>query len=358
MRAIPAAIASFLVAVTMVMALRPLARVLGLMDKPGGRKTHRGEIPLVGGLAMLSGLLIATLGGSGLDRTSASILVVAAFIVLLGTLDDLFDLPPRVRLLAHLSAAVAMVYGSGLAVEDLGDLTGLGTVHLGLVSLPFTVISTIALINAFNMLDGLDGLAATSALIAFAGVMGVASLAGMTGTALISGGMIGAVAAFLLFNAPVKFNRSFRTFMGDAGSTLLGFLLAALSLTLVQTQAANLSPLVVLWMMPIPIYELFSSTGRRLLRGTSPTDADTDHFHHRLIAAGLSVRAICALYAVLSAASCAFAVWAYLHQVPDVLLCAGFCVSFLCWRILVRNAHRFAATLPQWCRHVDASAGH
>lgn len=358
MQVIPASLASFLISCTMLLALRPLAEVVGLVDRPGGRKTHHGDVPVVGGLAMLAGLLVAAVGSDALGHGAASTLLVSVFMVFLGALDDRFNLPPRVRLFAHLSAAVALVYSSGFVVRSLGDLVGFGEVGLGVLALPFTVVSIVALINAFNMLDGLDGLAGSAGLVALGGIMMVSSLSGSAGTLLIAGSMLGAVAAFLMFNLPTRLNRPVRTFMGDAGSTLLGFLLAGLSLTLVQPTSIGLSPMIVLWMMPIPIFELFTSTTRRLVRGLPPTQADTGHFHHLLVAAGMSVRAICALYFVVSVAGCAWGVLAYQSSVPEPVLFVGFCLAFGGWLLLVRSAHRIVAALPQWFRRVDASTGH
>jgi UDP-GlcNAc:undecaprenyl-phosphate/decaprenyl-phosphate GlcNAc-1-phosphate transferase len=358
MQVIPASIASFLISCTMLLALRPFAEVVGLVDKPGGRKTHHGEVPVVGGIAMFAGLLVAELGSGGLQHGGVAILVVAGFMVLLGALDDRFNLPPRVRLFAHLSAAVALVYSSGLVVRSLGNLVGFGDVGLGVMALPFTVVSIVALINAFNMLDGLDGLAGSAGLVALGGIMVVSSLGGSAGTLLIAGSMLGAVVAFLMFNLPTHLNRPIRTFMGDAGSTLLGFLLAGLSLTLVQPTSVGLAPMIVLWMMPIPIFELFTSTTRRLVRGLPPTQADTGHFHHRLVAAGMSVRAICALYFLVSVGCCAFGVWAYKNSIPQPALLVGFCLAFGAWLLLVRSAHRIVGALPDWFRRVDASTGH
>jgi UDP-GlcNAc:undecaprenyl-phosphate GlcNAc-1-phosphate transferase len=327
MSVIPASIASFLVACTMLLALRPFAEVVGLIDRPGGRKTHHGDVPVVGGLAMFSGLLVAAVGLPNVGGVGAS-------------------------------AAVAMVYGTGYIVGDLGDLLGWRQLSLGWFALPFTVISIVALINAFNMLDGLDGLAGSAGLVALAGLMAVSSIGGSPGTLVIAASMLGAVAAFLMFNLPTHLNRPVRTFMGDAGSTLLGFVLAGLALALVQPTSISLDPIVVLWLMPIPIFELFSSTARRIMRGMSPAQADTGHYHHRLIKAGLSVRAICALYFAVSAASCAFGVWAYQAQLSEPHLFVGFCLAFMGWQLFVRQVPGFVAALPVWFRRPDLTRGH
>jgi UDP-GlcNAc:undecaprenyl-phosphate GlcNAc-1-phosphate transferase len=350
-------IASFLVSCTMLLALRPFAQVVGLVDKPGGRKTHSGEIPVVGGIAMFAGMLIAAVGGEGLGHGGLSLLLVAAFMVGLGALDDRFDLPPRVRLFAHLSAAVALVYSTNFGVPGLGDLFGLGPIQLGIFSMPFTVVAIVALINAFNMLDGLDGLAGSAGLVAFGGIMLISSAAGAGLPLLVAGSMFGAVAAFLVFNLPVQFNRPVRTFMGDAGSTLLGFVLAGLALTLVQPTTLSLSPIIIIWLMPIPIFELFTSTARRLVRGMPPTQADSGHFHHVLIASGFSVRAVCSLYLFVSTMCCAVGVWASASSASEPLLFVAFVLLFCAWLIFVRSAHRLVPYLPTWLRRIEVT-GH
>ena len=133
----------------------------------------------------------------------------------------------------------------------------------------------------------------------------------------------------------------------------IGFLLAGLALKLVQPGTMALKPILVLWLMPIPIFELFTSTTRRIVRGMSPAQADNGHFHHVLIQCGFSVRAICALYFVVSAASCAFGVWAYQAGVREPLLFVGFGAAFVGWVAFVRNAHRVVGVLPAWFRRID-----
>lgn len=355
MDVIPTSIASFLVSCTMLLALRPFAQVVGLIDKPGGRKTHHGEVPVVGGIAMFFGLLVAVAATPLVADGVLYLLVISAFMVIVGALDDRFDLPPKVRLFAHLSAAVTLLYGTGYKVADLGDLFGFGNIPLDVIALPFTVAAVVALINGFNMLDGLDGLAGGVGVVALAAVMILASLAGAIGPLTIAGSMMGAVAAFLMFNMPARFNRPVRTFMGDAGSTLLGFLLAGLFLILIQPETANVPPAVILWFVPIPVFEIFSSTARRIAKGISPAQADTGHFHHVLVASGLSVRAVCGLYFLTSVAACTFGVWAYRAGLGEPLLFGMFCAAFACWLLLVRNAAHLVRLLPAWFRRTDVS---
>ena len=347
-----AAVAAFLVCTTLLLVLRPVAVAVGLLDRPGGHKQHRGEIPVIGGIAIFLGAAIAALTAEGLGQHGVMLLVTSAMLVGLGVVDDRFDLPASVRLMGHLTAAVLLVSGSGYKVTALGDLFGFGTVSLGLFAWPFTVIACIALVNAFNMLDGMDGLAGGVAVVAFAGMVALTSSHGGAPAALlVATCMVGALSAFLLFNLPTSLNRRVRTFMGDAGSTLLGFVLAALSLGIVQPNHANINPVCILWLMPIPIFELFASTTRRLLQGKSPLAADNGHFHHRLMDAGFSVRAIFFTYFIFTLLSVAVGVQACRIGGKEPAIFAGFCVLFALWMGFVAMAPRVAAFLPRgWHR--------
>lgn len=337
---------------TLLFVLRPVAAAVGLLDRPGGHKKHFGDIPVIGGIAIFAGAGLAALGGEGLGHHGTMLIVTSAMLVMMGAVDDRFDLPASVRLMGHLTAAVLLVYGSGFRVDSLGDLFGSGPVALGAAAWPFTVVACIALINAFNMLDGMDGLAGGVAVVAFAGVALLAtSHTGSPVALLVSCCMIGALSAFLLFNLPASFNRRVRTFMGDAGSTLLGFVLAALALGLVQPTRAAISPICVLWLVPIPIFELFASTTRRALQGKSPLAADNGHFHHRLMAAGFSVRAIFFTYFTFTVLSVAAGVVACRVGQPESVLFVGFCALFAAWMAFVALAPRIAGHLPRgWHR--------
>jgi UDP-GlcNAc:undecaprenyl-phosphate GlcNAc-1-phosphate transferase len=349
-----ASIVAFLITAALLLALRPLAHAIGLVDHPGGRKTHNGVIPVIGGISMLGGVLIAAYMGGELEHQGNVVLLAAAFMVLIGALDDRFDLAPQFRLFAHAAAAIALTYGSGLIVLDLGDLLGFGDVGMGWLALPFTVTACVALINAFNMLDGLDGLAGGCGVVAFAGLSALAILHDANTSAILASGMLGACIGFLVFNVPTKFNRKLRTFMGDAGSTLLGFMLACVALILIQPARADIPPVVILWMMPIPIFELFTSTARRLFRGMSPMRADDGHFHYKFGWAGFSVRLTFLLYVIISAGSAWFGVLALEAGIAEHVMFGLFMLFYAGWLLLVRLAPAIGSRLPMRLRrHVE-----
>jgi UDP-GlcNAc:undecaprenyl-phosphate/decaprenyl-phosphate GlcNAc-1-phosphate transferase len=346
----------FLVSVTLMFALRPIALRVGLVDSPGGRKTHSGEVPVIGGVAMFSGLLVAAVAGAIQSSLAAPLLAAAGLMVVVGLLDDFFDLPPNVRLLAHIAAAATLVLATGFTVTGLGDLFGVGEVRLGPLSWPFTVVAVIALINAFNMLDGMDGLAGGVGLVGLAGLAISFALADQLAAAAISAAMLGAVVAFLVFNVPAGFNRGVLAFMGDSGSTLLGFLLAGLGLAAVQPERQALEPVLLLWLMPIPIFELFMSTFRRIFRGRSPLKADRGHFHHALLAAGFSVRAIFITYLVISVACAAVGLISAAYDVRDSVLFLSFAGAAIAWALLLRYARTLAKYLPPYLHHRERRA--
>jgi UDP-GlcNAc:undecaprenyl-phosphate GlcNAc-1-phosphate transferase len=337
----------FLVTLAMMLALRPIASHLGLVDVPGGRKTHSGEVPVIGGIAMFFGLLSAALSVGISWAGEAPLLVASALMVFVGALDDRFDVVPYARIVAHVAAAATLTMASGFRVESLGNLFGFGDVVLGPVAFAFTVVAAIALINGFNMLDGLDGLAGGVALIALAGLSYYFIGSASSNAAIVSLGLVGAICAFLIFNLPAKFNRPVLAFMGDAGSTLLGFVLVGLALVAIQPPGEGLPPVVVLWLLPIPIIELFASTIRRLVTGLSPMQADRGHFHHRLLEGGFSVKAIFILYLFVSSVSAVAGLVLWKAGASEPFLFYLFLVMAAIWLAGTHNVKRLVSYLPE-----------
>ena len=161
---------AFLIATTLMLVLRPIAFALRLVDVPGGRKTHAGEVPVIGGVAMFMAVCASVFVGRRWWLRNGGPAVASALTVLVGALDDRYDLPAYSRILAHIAAGVTLILASGYTVDSLGDLLGVGAIDLGSLNYIFTIVAAIALINGFNMLDGLDGLAGSVALIALAGL--------------------------------------------------------------------------------------------------------------------------------------------------------------------------------------------
>lgn len=306
-----------LVTVLFMFALRPIARGVGLIDHPGGRKMHVGDVPVIGGLAMAGGLLVGSLYSSSAIAGFPFFLTAVAVLVIIGALDDRYDLPPSVRFLAQICATLLMVAGADVFTRDLGYVFFGGLVELDWFSIPFTILIVLTAINAFNMFDGSDGVAGIQALIALAFLTFACLVSGSTAHVPFMAGIAGSLVGFLTFNWPSQRTRNVRAFMGDAGSTMLGFSLAWISIELSQEPVRAISPVAILWVFALPIYDLFSSMIRRVAQGQSPFHGDSEHLHHVLKRHGYSSCRVAQLVLFFSAVFASIGVGGYLSGLAD-----------------------------------------
>lgn len=354
-----AACASFLISVLAIFALRPIAVAIDLIDRPGGRKRHTGEIPVTGGLAMFLGLSV---GVGFLPYGSAQIaafISACALLVTIGMLDDRFDVSPWARLSVQAVATLLVVTATqGKGIFSLGDPLGTGPIEFqGLTAYLVLLFFVIGAINAFNMLDGMDGLAGAVSLVALTGIVAIAWPTHVAFAFPMGLILAGAVTGFLIFNLPIGLPHSLRCFMGDAGSTLIGFVLAMLCLDLTQGAARAMAPVVVLWLVALPVYELLWTILRRTSRLRSPLSADREHFHHLMLDGGFSVRGAFIFYIVIATGVAAFGAWLSYLGVGERL---QFAMFIACGVIVVRAMYfsrRFAKWLPEaWRRDVPVHA--
>jgi UDP-GlcNAc:undecaprenyl-phosphate GlcNAc-1-phosphate transferase len=202
-------------------------------------------------------------------------------------------------------------------LTQLGDLFGRGPVLTNNWAIPLTVFATLALVNAINMFDGLDGLAGGLALIMLAVLTAFASLVGDPNASKILIVLAGAVAGFLVFNLPWGLRGRHRTFMGDSGSMVLGFVIAWFTVSLSQRPGVAVPPPVMLWVLGIVLMDVFTVTVRRLARRRSPLAPDRDHLHHMLLRRGYSPRATLAILVAANAALAAAGTLMWRSGVPD-----------------------------------------
>ncbi|MBF0448992.1 MAG: undecaprenyl/decaprenyl-phosphate alpha-N-acetylglucosaminyl 1-phosphate transferase [Magnetococcales bacterium] len=274
-----------------------LAPRIGLMDIPSGRKNHPNSVPTVGGVAIFLGLIPAIIGLDNPVPFQNRLELSALLILSLGIWDDRIGISVRIRFSAQFVVGLIIVGAGGLTVMSLGDLVGLGEVFLGPWASFFTIICIIGVINALNMVDGVDGLAAGSALVSFMALLYLAISAQRTAEAELLLLILSALVAFFLFNARLFGCTNAKLFLGDAGSMILGLFLAWFTISLSQTMISGgeqpldsaFPAVVALWLVAVPLIEMFSSFARRIIRGEDPSKPDLNHFHHLLLRSGLSV---------------------------------------------------------------------
>lgn len=322
-----------------LLAIRPLATSYGLVDMPGGRKQHIGAVPIIGGVAMFAAFAMSTVF-LDFDPRYAPILLAAAVLVFIGVIDDKTPLPAAVRMGAQLIVVLLLFYGANVRIETLGNIFGFGAFDLGVFALPVSALIAISVINAFNLVDGADGLAGTMAVLALGPAALLAGYSSFPGQLAILG--IAVTLGFLCFNFPTKHNRRIRTFMGDAGSTFVGFL-AVVCITIVSQGADPvISPAVGLWFAALPIFDLFTCFVRRLRKGRSPFQPGRDHFHHILARGGFSVRASLGMLTLLQVSYMSIGLVGHYSGAPEYLVFAGWSLVGLSQWKLVRYVAKLA----------------
>lgn len=294
----------FLTAMTSLLIARVVAFKCGLVDKPGGRKQHKGEIPLVGGISFYCAIAICYLfRPEVLPQTEAHFLTYflsVSLLLFVGIADDRFDLPviPRVVIQA-LSAVILMV--DGLYLQSFGYVLGEHELLLGPLGYLVTLFATWAAINAFNMIDGVDGLLGSVSCVIFAMLIAVFLLAGKQIHAMWCLLMIVALIPYLMLNMGFISSKRLKVFMGDAGSMVIGFTVLWLVMLGSQGNDAAMAPVTALWLIALPLMDMVTIMVRRLRRGQSPFHPDRDHLHHILLRSGLTGRQTVLFASVLTA---------------------------------------------------------
>jgi UDP-GlcNAc:undecaprenyl-phosphate GlcNAc-1-phosphate transferase len=282
-RAVLAALVAFAVAAVLTPAVARLARRVGAVDILSDRGLAREATPLLGGLAIFAAAVVAGMLFMPDNERTEAILAGAALITIVGAVDDIRDLPPLVKLLGQVAAALILVLND--VTVDTFTLPFIHHVDLGRLGGPVTLLGLVALMNVVNFSDGIDGLAAGVCAISAAAFSIIAFDLGRVSAAILAAITCGAALGFLLHNFhPAS------VFMGDCGANLLGLLLGA---TIVEgtlkTNAliALVGPLVVL---AVPFLDTGFVVAKRLKYGRPVYRADSNHFHHRFHRIGFSQR--------------------------------------------------------------------
>jgi UDP-GlcNAc:undecaprenyl-phosphate/decaprenyl-phosphate GlcNAc-1-phosphate transferase len=342
------------VTVLMIILLRAYAPGLGLVDAPGGRKEHHGEVPLVGGLAMFGGLAAAVLAAGELAPGNAALLAALGLLVVSGYLDDRHDLRPRLRFLIQAVAVLMMIYWGGVRLDNLGNLFGTGDVILGRWAVPMTIFGVLGVISALNMIDGVDGLAGALAMVALLAFGGFALATGALGDTLLLP-LIFAVAGFMLFNARTPWRSRASVFMGEAGSVLLGFSLAWYAVDFAAVRHA-FTPITAVWILAIPLMDTISLMLRRALKGQSPFAPDREHLHHILLRAGFTHGQTVAVALVLSVLLAAIGIAGWWLGVPEYVMFYSFIGLFALYLYGVMHAWKLMKAVKKVHAGMDGHA--
>ncbi|RUO62620.1 UDP-N-acetylglucosamine--undecaprenyl-phosphate N-acetylglucosaminephosphotransferase [Pseudidiomarina insulisalsae] len=342
--------------------LIPMAWRTALVDVPCERKQHGVPVPLVGGLAVYGTMLIMMVALLPLEVDIRLFLVSSSFMVLIGALDDRYDIDPGVRFIAQMLAAAVVVFGADVQITQLGNLFGTGVIELGAFSMPFTLLCIVAAMNAYNMIDGIDGLLGAMAMVAFAGIVLLAFMHSQQLPMLVATILFGAMIPYLIRNIGVKFRPVRKIFMGDSGSMLVGFTVVWMLVMLTHPERileswfeatpemSAVRPVAVLWLIAVPLMDMFAILARRVLKGQSPFKPDREHLHHMFMRAGFSARRALAIISVIAVVKLALGLTLEWMQVPEAVVLSLFVAIFVLYLIMLKHIWRVVSWVR---RHRD-----
>lgn len=280
---------AFISTFTTLITLNKFAPAMGLLDQPSSRKVHSTHTPLTGGLAIAIGISLTLFFVSpNILDNYIWIFAGAILMVLTGAYDDIRTLPVAHRFLIQSSVALMVMFGAQLNITSLGTYPFIGQTNLGYLSYPVTLFAILTGINAINLIDGLDGLASGLCFVAFFSIGLMASLNGNIELTSIAAIFSMALVSFLSKNMRFPWQKSAKAFLGDAGSTALGFTLACLVIQASSKQVGSstthiMSATTALWILAIPLIDTLSVIIRRKKNKQSAFKASKDHLHHILL---------------------------------------------------------------------------
>ena len=343
-------IAAFAVAAVLSYFFTPpvknFAHKVGAIDVPkDARRMHKKPIPRLGGLAIYGGFLCSILIFGQLDETMLCVLLGAAIIVALGIFDDVLALGAKLKFVVQIVAAAIPVCIGDLQIglfTNLNPLSDTPFVHLGILAVPVTIIWIVGITNAVNLIDGLDGLAVGVSSIAAITMLAVALLTGNMPIAITMAALAGACIGFMPYNLnPAKI------FMGDTGSTFLGYMLATVSIMGLFKFYAVISFAVPFLILGLPIFDTANAIIRRVAAGRSPMSPDRGHVHHKLIDLGFNQKqAVAILYAISATLGLTAVVLTSSGEVKAIVLLLAVLAAILVGACIIYGAEH-------WSKHAS-----
>ena len=294
-----ALLCALVVSFLMCPLVKSFAYKIGAIDVPkDSRRMHKKPTPRLGGLAIFLGFIVSLLIFVPIDRQLRGILLGAVIIVVLGVVDDITPLRAYFKFVVQIVAALVAVY-HGVVVNVLSNPNVFSDKpywSLGWLSVPITVLWIVGITNSVNLIDGLDGLANGVSTISAVTMLVIALLVSEGQSALVMAALVGACVGFMPYN-----RNPAQMFMGDTGSTFLGYILATISIQGLFKYYAIISFAVPFLILGLPMFDTLFAIVRRLAHGQNPMSPDRGHIHHRLIDMGLNQKqAVAALYVVSS----------------------------------------------------------
>ena len=278
-------IITYLVSFFLVFVSKKVALHVGALDYPNERKVHKKPMPRLGGLAIYGAFLFGYIMYGSITTQMLSILIGSFILILLGVFDDIKPIRAKIKLIVQIIVAIIAVFYGKLFFTEISFL-GLKLFLPQIVNELISVFFIVGAINAINLIDGLDGLCAGISSIYFITIAIIALILNKAGglDTILCIIMLGSTLGFLTHNFPPA-----KVFMGDCGSTFLGFMIAVIAL--LGFKGATFTSLVIpIVILAVPIFDTLFAILRRLIHHKSIDEPDMNHLHHQLLKMKFSPR--------------------------------------------------------------------
>lgn len=333
-----------------------LATRYNWVDRPDTRKRHSAPVPYSGGIAILVASII---NYQMLPWPNASLGLILSILLIfvVGFLDDRFPVRARYRFLAQMIAAFVAVVGTGVALTNLGTTFSADAINLGVLAIPFTVICIVGVTNAFNMSDGADGLCGGYSLISLSSLLLAGWLIQQDQPASFAHSMLipmivpllGGLIGFLFYNLRSPILPRAVSFLGDGGSMTLGFIISVTAIWMVGREPGGMPPVTAIWIIALPLTDMFACICSRVLRGERPMTADSFHMHHLLQEKGFSTRATVAILHAMAFVMAGVGILAWRLQVSEYWMFWGLMTLFT---VYLAYSHAFWVSQRGWPKPV------
>lgn len=263
----------------------------GIVDNPNARKLNRNPVPVLGGVGVFIGFVIALYANSLIMHISLPSIYIVLLLLMVGVgfMDDLYDLTPSIKFAVQIVAALLLYFVCDLRIDNLHGIFGIYELPRT-VSLLLTLVACVGLINSLNLIDGIDGLSSGYSMVAASLLAAWTSMQGGYIGIIVSCALIGALIPFFVHNV---FGKRYKMFMGDAGSYLLGVIFCVMMLDALNStlNGPEMEVALIPFLFAVfsfPILDTLRVMIMRICRGSSPFKADKTHLHHALVGKGLS----------------------------------------------------------------------
>jgi UDP-GlcNAc:undecaprenyl-phosphate GlcNAc-1-phosphate transferase len=280
-------ITAFLITYVAIPKVIFFSEKLRLLDEAGIRASHKGSVPIFGGIAIFTGIIFSLLFWADIENIQY-LLVSILIVFFVGVIDDLLELSPLKKLVGQVMATLIIIFLGDLQIDNMHGVLGVYDLPIWLGTL-FTIFVVVVITNGFNLIDGVDGLAAGIGVISSFSFGVIALLMDQSDMAIVAFTLMGSLLAFLKYNFyPAKI------FMGDTGSLVVGMILSILAINIIRyglvtetIKLPNKGPLLSIVILAIPLFDSLRVFVARIIKRRNPLSAGRGHIHHALLSLGL-----------------------------------------------------------------------